>query len=276
MAEIKTIAIADIHVGERLREIDEDHAAVIAASIREIGLQSPVQVRPTPAQKGGKFTLVAGGHRLRACQIAGLTEIDAFVVKADGRQAQLLEIAENLFRNDLSVIDRSIFVQRYRELWEEEHGEIKRGGDQKSNRHRGGLIEGGFSEHVADRLGLSKRSTERLDQIARRLHPELRSALRHSPIADQTTVLLKLAKMEPALQRRAAIGWRETQDIKAVFRLLSERPVTPVSADEQAFYRLADLWSRSNASVQARFLANFGLVATGAADPQTALREAQA
>ena len=51
MAEIKTIAIDDIHVGERLREIDEDHAAVIAASIREIGLQSPVQVRSTPAQK---------------------------------------------------------------------------------------------------------------------------------------------------------------------------------------------------------------------------------
>ncbi|MGQ3076540.1 MULTISPECIES: hypothetical protein [Rhizobium/Agrobacterium group] len=62
MAELKSISISDIHIGERLREIDEDHAQAIALSIAEIGLQSPIQVRPTPAQKGGKFTLVAGGQ----------------------------------------------------------------------------------------------------------------------------------------------------------------------------------------------------------------------
>lgn len=261
MAELKTIALTDIHIGDRLREIDEDHAQVIAASIREIGLRSPIEVRATPAQKGGKFTLVTGGHRWRACQIAGLAEIDAFVVKADGRQAQLLEIAENLFRNDLSIIDRSIFVQRYRELWEEEHGEIKRGGDQKSKDHGDPLISGRFAQHVADRLGISEPSAKRLDQIARRLHPELRSALRHSPVADQTTTLLKLAKMEPAQQRRAAIGWRETGDIKAVFSLLSggAAPAPVRNADDVLFERLADVWSRAGADVRQRFLIHIGV-----------------
>jgi ParB family chromosome partitioning protein len=256
MAELKTIALTDIHIGDRLREIDEDHAQVIAISIREIGLRSPIEVRSTPAQKGGKFTLVTGGHRLRACQIAELTEVDAFVVKADGRQAQLLEIAENLFRNELSVIDRAVFVQRYRELWEEEHGEIKPG---RPSINSATVAE--FTGHVADRLGLSKRSTERLDQIARRLHPELRSALRHSPVADQTTTLLKLAKMEPAQQRRAAIGWRETGDIKAVFSLLSGGAATaPVrNADDVLFERLADVWSRASADVRQRFLIHIGV-----------------
>ena len=256
MAELKTIALTDIHIGDRLREIDEDHAQVIAASIREIGLRSPIEVRATPAQKGGKFTLVTGGHRWRACQIAELTEIDAFVVKADGRQAQLLEIAENLFRNDLSVIDRAIFVQKYRELWEEEHGAIKAGRPSGNS-----VTVTEFTGHAADRLGISKSSTERLDRIARRLHPELRSALRHSPVADQTTTLLRLAKMEPAQQRRAAIGWRETGDIKAVFSLLSggAAPASVRNADDVVFERLADVWSRAGADVRQRFLIHIGV-----------------
>ncbi|WP_273758479.1 chromosome partitioning protein [Bartonella sp. AU55XJBT] len=45
------------------------------------------------------------------------------------KNAALLEVAENLFRNELSVIDRALFVQTYRELWEKKYGEIQRGGD---------------------------------------------------------------------------------------------------------------------------------------------------
>ncbi|WP_273722012.1 chromosome partitioning protein, partial [Bartonella sp. ML71XJBT] len=51
---------------------------------------------------------------------------------ADKDNAALLEVAENLFRNELSVIDRALFVQTYRELWEKKYGEIKVGGDRKS------------------------------------------------------------------------------------------------------------------------------------------------
>lgn len=260
MAELKTITISDIYVGNRLRDVDEDHAQAIAVSVREIGLQSPIQVRSTPAQKGGKFTLVSGGHRLRACMIAGLAEIEAFVVKADAREAQMLEIAENLFRNDLSVIDRAVFVERYRELYEEQHGKVGRGGDRKSKGQVGALIDGGFAAHVADRLGVSERTAKRLQELARRLSPELRVVLRHSPLADNQSALLKLSKMEPAMQRRAAVGWRETGDIRKVLALLSDRPDAPVrTADDQQFERLVDAWSRATAEAQRRFLAHVGI-----------------
>ena len=39
----------------------------------------------------------------------------------------LLVIAENLFRSDLSVIDRAVFVlfvQTFRDVWERKYGEI--------------------------------------------------------------------------------------------------------------------------------------------------------
>ena len=257
MAEIKSIAIKDINIGERLREIEEDHAQAIAASIREVGLLSPIVVRPTPAAKGGKFTLVAGAHRLRAIQIIGLDDIDAMVVKADGRQAQLLEINENLFRNELSVIDRALFVQKYRELWEDENGEINaKGGRPKNSAKLAEFSERVFSKHVADRLGVSKRTAERLDSLARHLHPDLKKVLRGTPVADNQSALLKLAKMDPAKQRQAAIGWRATSDLKQVFKLLQDTPVTPSNDAEKILSKLVDLWERATPQVRSAFLSH--------------------
>ncbi len=273
MAEFKSIPIKEILVGERLRDIEEDHAQAIAISIRQQGLITPISVRATPAAKGGNYTLVAGAHRLRAAIIAGLDAIDAVVVKADKAEAQLLEISENLFRNELSVIDRAIFVQKWREIWEDSHGKIERGGDRKSNHQVGGLIgdnwanlaqlskgqvgpliEGSFSDHVANRLGLSTRSAKRLDQLARHLHPELRAVLRGSPIADNQSALLKLAKLDHVHQHRAAVAFGQCGDLRETFRLIEDEPAPKPSRDTELLSRLIDTWGRANEGVRAQFL----------------------
>ena len=115
MSISKSIPLADILVPERLRTVDEDHALAIQASIVEHGLLNPVTVRQTPNGKHG-YTLVAGAHRYRAIELLDEKEIDAIVVKADADEAVLIEIEENLFRNDLSVMDRAVFVQTYRDV----------------------------------------------------------------------------------------------------------------------------------------------------------------
>ena len=53
--------------------------------------------------------------------------IDGLGAAAADGEATLIEIVENLFRNDLSVLDRAQFVSTYREVWELKYGEIKRG-----------------------------------------------------------------------------------------------------------------------------------------------------
>ena len=80
MLEIKSIKINDITVSERIRPIDENQAQVLALSIATVGLIIPVTVRATPNAKDGKFTLVAGTHRLRVCIINKLEEIDAVII----------------------------------------------------------------------------------------------------------------------------------------------------------------------------------------------------
>ncbi|PIT68237.1 ParB/RepB/Spo0J family partition protein [Bartonella tribocorum] len=129
MAQFQEISLDLIVVPERIRPVDDEHAKALAQSMAREGLMNPITVRHTPNAREGNYTLIAGAHRLRAAELLGYSKIDAVVVQADKDNAALLEVAENLFRNELSVIDRALFVQTYRELWEKKYGEIKVGGD---------------------------------------------------------------------------------------------------------------------------------------------------
>jgi len=277
MAEFRTLELSDIVIPQRLRAVEEEHAIAIAQSMVEHGQLTPIAVRSTPAAKAGPYTLVAGAHRMRAVALNGDGEIDAIVVQADQAEAQLMEITENLFRNDLSVIDRAVFVQTYREVWEQKHGVIRSGPRNQgqvgpnSSASIVDLIaqeaEAGFAQHVADRLGMSTRSAKRLNQIARHLHPDIRAALRGTPVADNQSALLKLSRLEPLKQRQAAIVFgAEGPDLKKALAAITE--ATPrVSRDDAAFNALASAWSRCSAPVRQRFLDEFGLSTKGEVRP---------
>ncbi|MCF1433396.1 ParB/RepB/Spo0J family partition protein [Agrobacterium vitis] len=276
MAEFKTIPIDQIVVPERLRAVEEDHALAIAQSIVEHGLLNPITVRSTRAAKGGNYTLVAGAHRLRAMVLNDESEIEAMVVEADKAEAQLLEITENLFRNELSVIDRAIFVQSYRDVWEQKYGKITRGGDHRSKDQVDPLIgsrinlvqlfedakDTGFSKHVANRMGLSVPSIKRLNHIAQSLSPALRTALRGTPAADNQSLLLKLAKAGPSKQAGIVAGLEKEPDIKKVLAWAKD-PAPPISeADKQAIvlHQLKTAWKGADEATRQRFLQSIGLL----------------
>ncbi|WP_208438252.1 ParB/RepB/Spo0J family partition protein [Bartonella taylorii] len=155
MAQFQKLALDVIVVPERIRPVDDEHAKALAQSMAREGLMNPITVRHTPNAKEGNYTLIAGAHRLRAAELLGYSDIDAVVVQADKDNAALLEVAENLFRNELSVIDRALFVQTYRELWEKKYGEIQRGGDHGNQYTKDKMAKGkvyplpkdGSSEH---------------------------------------------------------------------------------------------------------------------------------
>ncbi|MGZ2500399.1 ParB/RepB/Spo0J family partition protein [Rhizobium leguminosarum] len=265
MAEFKRILISDIVIPDRLRAVEEEHALAIAQSIVEHGLINPITVRSTPNAKGGKYTLVAGAHRVRAVQINDDVEIDAMIVDGDKAEAQLVEITENLFRNDLSVMDRAIFVQTYRDVWEKAHGKI--GAGRPGNRANLAQLfadeseAGSFSKHVADRMGLSKRAVEYLNKIAQNLHPDVRSAVRGTPIADNQSALLKIAKMEPIKQRQTAVAFRTEPDLKKAFALVDPVPQLSKKQVEQAtlLSRLVTAWEDASEETRNQFLEHIGL-----------------
>jgi ParB family chromosome partitioning protein len=84
--------------------IDERRLDELAASIRELGLLQPITVRLTVS---GRFELIAGARRLRACEKLGMTHIDAIVLPAGEIDSDLLGIVENLQREPSHYIEEA-------------------------------------------------------------------------------------------------------------------------------------------------------------------------
>src|SRR5258708_3309645 len=88
---VKNIPITSIrpnHLQPR-KNFNPEKLNELAQSIKENGLAQPIIVSKDPI--GGTYELIAGERRLRAAQLAGLTEIDA-VVKAPMPDKQRLAI----------------------------------------------------------------------------------------------------------------------------------------------------------------------------------------
>ena len=263
MASFKSLPVPSIFVGERARPVDEEVAVAIAASMADRGLINPITVRATPAANGGAtpWTLIAGGHRLFAAKLNNWDEIDAIVVSADAAEAQLIEISENLYRNELTALDRGVFVAKFRELYEEKFGKIGRGGDRKSNRHDEGLIFAPgreLSERVKDRFGFGQSSYERAVRIGVKLHPALRQALRGTDAEDDQTLLLKLAGMPEAKQAGIAAGLKIEPDVRRV--LDADKPAAPkVDLQGALLKKLTAAWDEADEQTRYEFLVHAGI-----------------
>ncbi len=78
----------------------------LAASIRAVGVISPIQVRP----HGGAYEVVAGDRRVAASRLAGLNVIPAVVVSVEDEEAAARTVHENLYREEVNVWDEAQFL----------------------------------------------------------------------------------------------------------------------------------------------------------------------
>jgi ParB family chromosome partitioning protein len=262
MAEFVQATLSEIHIGDRLRPIDVNYVEAIAASMSQHGQISPIMVRRTPAKNKGAtpFTLVAGGYRTTAAKLLGWTSIDAIVVTADQTEAQLLEISENLYRNELNQLDRAIFVMTYRELWEQKHGKIAAGGDQKSKDNDCPLIFAPgreLSKQVQERLGFGQSTYKNVTRIGKNLHPMLRQAVRGTAAENDQSKLLKLAKLSADDQVKVAAALRENGDLKPVLAWL-KGPKVEVDPQEEIFRKVVALLKNADAATLRRVVEHVG------------------
>ena len=89
-------------------KFDEESLQELAQSIKTYGLIQPVTVRPVG---NGKYQLISGERRFRAAQIAGLTEIPAFVRTVDDALSIQMALVENIQRADLNAIEIAMSYQ---------------------------------------------------------------------------------------------------------------------------------------------------------------------
>lgn len=93
--------------------IDPDEIRQLAESIREIGLQEPIIVRPV----NGRYEVVAGDRRYLAHKFLEAKEIFAIVKQMTDEECILVRATENDQRVNLKPLERAKVYQRlYRDL----------------------------------------------------------------------------------------------------------------------------------------------------------------
>jgi ParB family transcriptional regulator, chromosome partitioning protein len=124
-AYFQEIAIGAITPNPRQprQNFDEDALEELAASIREVGLLQPVVVRPVMP---GRFELVMGERRWRACQHAGLDRVPAIVRGTPDDDLLREALMENLHREQLNPLEEAAAYQQLLDDFDATHDELAR------------------------------------------------------------------------------------------------------------------------------------------------------
>ena len=88
---------------------EEEALQQLAQSIAASGLLQPVIVREAGP---GKYQLVAGERRCRACMLLGYTHVPAIVKNCTMQESAVLALIENLQRQDLDIFDQAEGISR--------------------------------------------------------------------------------------------------------------------------------------------------------------------
>lgn len=87
------------------KDFDEEALSELAESIAEHGLIQPIVVKPTT---NGRYSIIAGERRWRACRIAGLYEVPVVIKDAEPQELMVLALVENLQREDLNAVEEAL------------------------------------------------------------------------------------------------------------------------------------------------------------------------
>lgn len=93
-------------------DFDDDSLKELAKSIELYGLIQPILVREVK----GKYEIVAGERRWRACKLVGLKEIPGIIKDMGQEESAKIALIENIQREDLNPVEEA---QAYKTLMEE-------------------------------------------------------------------------------------------------------------------------------------------------------------
>jgi ParB family chromosome partitioning protein len=255
--ETVRIPLDRIEVGKRLRKVDPDYVAWVAASMAEIGQMTPIEVRPVGHANANRYRLTAGAHRLEAAKVNNWRDIEARVVKASDLEAEVREIDENLFRRHLNALDRATALARRQELYLELHPETARGKAGAAGRWMQSPNLS-FASLTAAKLGISKtditRSVGRFNKIA----PDVRDRIAGTWIADKGVDLDALARLGPEDQRKAVkLMLQEAHpapSVAAAIKAISGGMDATPDVDGEQFKKLLAAWRKAGAKARREFV----------------------
>lgn len=223
----------------------------LAASITEYGLMQPVVVR----WNGKQYELIAGERRWRACQMAGLTRIDALISEADSEQSACMALVENIQRENLHFFEEAYsyltLMQVYNITQEELASRIGKNQSTVANKLRvmrlsesvkSAILEARLTERHARALLKLPSDEEKLAVIVK-VRTKMLSVKETERLVDQTLEKEKRDKPGPKLVRLVKDYRLFVNTMKSAFKELTNAGVDAhfdlQEDDEQVFVTVA-------------------------------------
>jgi len=198
--DIRDFKIKDIIIGDRSREINDAWVEVLMVSIKSHDLINPITVW----MNGDKCHLVAGLTRITAVERLGHETIPINVSKAKSfEEAKILEVSENIARNELNAFDRARHLFDLISVNEKLHPKMKNGGDKQTEAAREKLMAIlAIRSEIAEQVGLSERVVRRDVAIWKGLTPASRTTVKATWMADHQAGLQQLSAQSPKVQKK--------------------------------------------------------------------------
>ncbi|MBR2489599.1 MAG: ParB/RepB/Spo0J family partition protein [Clostridia bacterium] len=180
------------------KDFDEQSLSDLADSISKHGLIQPIVVRPTI---DGRYMIIAGERRWRACRIAGLERVPVMIKDTDDRTLMELALIENLQREDLNPLEEAL---GYKSLIDDYS-----------------LTQ----EQVAERMGKSRSSVTNILRLLN-LNEAEREALRRGTITTGHAKAL-LAVSDEDLRQKMLLAAAEGASVRDLERMAASSKKTP-------------------------------------------------
>ena len=147
-------------------KLDEDMDALVE-SIKQCGVLTPVIARP---HKDGGYEILSGHRRVKACELAGITDISVVIKNLDDDTATILLVDSNLQREHILPSEKAFAYQMKLEAMKR-----KAGRPSKENSEQFALNFQGkqSSEILGEQVGESKDQIRRYIRLTNLIDPIL-------------------------------------------------------------------------------------------------------
>ena len=185
--------LSDLHPFEEhpFKVLDDELMGQTVESIKQIGVVSPLIVRPDPE---GGFEILSGHRRLHAAQLAGLETVPVIVKEMDDDAAIIFMVDSNLQRENILPSERAFSYKMKLKAMKHQAGRPSKENDSQLGNNFGKLS----SEEMAEELGTSKNQIFRYIRLTN-LIPEILDMVDEKKIAFNPAV--ELSYLKPSEQK---------------------------------------------------------------------------
>ena len=185
--------LSDLHPfeGHPFKVLDDELMGQTVESIKQIGVVSPLIVRPDPE---GGFEILSGHRRLHAAQLAGLETVPVIVKEMDDDAAIIFMVDSNLQRENILPSERAFSYKMKLKAMKHQAGRPSKENDSQLGNNFGKLS----SEEMAEELGTSKNQIFRYIRLTN-LIPEILDMVDEKKIAFNPAV--ELSYLKPSEQK---------------------------------------------------------------------------